>query len=209
MGSDDYTEILSMIAAGSKEGIERLYNKYGRPFYDFAVRKWRLSEDKAWDVVYQTLFAAATKFPRIKFESEAHFENYLFKALINFLRQEFRRQRRQEFEEISMDIDYSFAATPDEEPDAEMNDLKDLNSKSLQAYYRDEPMTNPKLAALKCALDQLDPVEKDILLLRAQNYPYDEIAKMLKINNNQLKVKHHRSKKKLIQLLTKKSSEHG
>jgi RNA polymerase sigma-70 factor (ECF subfamily) len=44
-------------------------------------------------------------------------------------------------------------------------------------------------------------LDRELLLLKAQNYTYDEIASILSIENNQLKVKHHRAKQKLINLL--------
>jgi RNA polymerase sigma factor (sigma-70 family) len=59
----------------------------------------------------------------------------------------------------------------------------------------------PILQAISQALDKLKPIERDLLMLKVQNYSYDEIAKLLSIENNQLKVKHHRAKNKLVKLL--------
>ena len=43
----------------------------------------------------------------------------------------------------------------------------------------------------------LNDVERELVLLRMSNYSYDEIAKMLGIENNQLKVKFNRAKAKI------------
>ena len=75
-----------------------------------------------------------------------------------------------------------------------------FNADALHAYYSEET-ENSELVRLNQALDDLEQMDKDLLLLRAQNYSYDEIAELLKIDNNQLKVKHHRARKKLLQIL--------
>jgi len=57
------------------------------------------------------------------------------------------------------------------------------------------------LKELELALSKLDPLDKELLLLKANEFTYDQIAELLNIENNQLKVKHHRAKQKLIKLL--------
>ena len=56
------------------------------------------------------------------------------------------------------------------------------------------------MQALQKALLQLPEQERDLVLLRANDYSYDAIAKMLKMENNQLKVKFHRAKAKVQKL---------
>ena len=80
-----------------------------------------------------------------------------------------------------------------------------IDKKAFEEYYRTESIEPETIHNLKEALSKLLPVEKDLLLLKAQNYTYDEIAEILGIENNQLKVKHHRAKQKLLTLLNETS----
>ena len=51
--------------------------------------------------------------------------------------------------------------------------------------------------AMQKALQQINDLDRELLLLRMNNYSYDEIAEMLGIENNQLKVKFNRAKAKV------------
>lgn len=197
--SKEHIEIIDKIKGGQKSGLEILYTQYGRKFYSFAVRNWGLSEDDAWEVVYKTLYTLVIKLPEYSFESKKHFDNFLFKVYINFLRQFYRDHRKLQIEKIG--IDNLFGVGINEEGE----DI-DIEPRIFSDYYRAETPENPKLIALKNALQQLDEEERDILLLRAQDYSYDEIASMLKIENNQLKVRHHRIKARLLKILNKNTS---
>jgi RNA polymerase sigma-70 factor (ECF subfamily) len=64
----------------------------------------------------------------------------------------------------------------------------------------EEEYTQPMLARLEAALAQLNETEQSLLLLKAQQFSYDEIAQMLGLENNQLKVRHFRAKQRLITL---------
>jgi|SRR5450432_2295066 len=205
----DYKEILELIGRKDKLGLEALYNTYGQKFYSYAVQRWFLNEDEAWEVVYQTLDTLVLKLPGYDFESKLHFDNFLFKVFTNFLRQFFRRHRKHQFDKVDLDVNFSSESDPDDyhESDDEKTNFE-IDSRSFNEYYQTDIVENPKLIALEKALMNLDETERNILLLRAQNYSYDEIASMLNIENNQLKVKHHRSKLKLTKMLIENSGSH-
>lgn len=198
----EYKEILDLIARKDKMGLEALYTTYGQKFYAYAARRWFLNEDEAWEVVYQTLETLVLKLSGYTFDSKLHFDNFIFKVFTNFLRQHFRSHRKHQFDQINIGLDFS-DTFEDEGDDVDVDPAKaaETDDRSLSEYYENEVLENPKLLALEKTLQQLDETERDILLLRAQNYSYDEIASMLKIENKQLKVRHHRIKQKLIQLL--------
>ena len=80
-----------------------------------------------------------------------------------------------------------------------------IDKKTFTDYYQSESVEPEIMRTLNHALSQLAPADKDLLLLKAQNYTYDEIAEILGVENNQLKVKHHRAKQKLIKLLNEAS----
>ena len=197
-----YSELIGLIDAKDRKGWENLYLQYGQKFYGFAVTKWRFNEDEAWNIVYQTLETIILKITEYRIESQAHFDNLVFKIFTNFLRQEYRRLKKitEEFHILSyaeMEIAVDEAGNEDNEKDLKIP----FDREFFSEYFENDETENPQLTELKKALNKLDAFEKDLLLLRANNFSYDEIAKMLKTDNNQLKVKHHRAKNKLIKLL--------
>jgi len=189
-----YQEILTAIKAGNREGLEQLYQDYGSRFYSYALQRWQLDEDEAWEVAYKTLETLVLKLPDYVFESQAGFEGFLFKVLVNFLRQHYRSKQQKNYQELEfVDLNNEEGITG--------SISRQMNQQAFAAYYAAEPVEQAGLKALTLALEQLDISDRDILLLRAQHYSYDEIAALLHIDNNQLKVKHHRAKQKLINLL--------
>ena len=62
-----------------------------------------------------------------------------------------------------------------------------------------------KISMLNNAIGRLTEIEKAVIMLYLDEKTYDEIAEILGIDNNQLKVKHHRAKQKLIKLLNESS----
>ena len=202
----NYTDILELISKKDKNGLEALYSSYGQKFYAYAVKKWFLSEDDAWEVVYQTLDTLILKLSEYTFESQSHFDNLIFKIFINFLRQSFRKKRKHQYAVEYVDDFEGLENSSGEIPNKESGTSIEiqLDRKSFDDFYSTEKIENPKLLFLKEALQEMSVEDRDILLLRAQNYSYEEISTMLKIENNQLKVKHHRLKKKLTELINNK-----
>jgi len=202
----DYKELLDLISKKDKSGLEALYSFYGQKFYAYAVKKWLFNEDEAWEVVYQTLDTLILKLPEYTFESQSHFDNLIFKIFINFLRQSFRKKRKKQLDIVYVDeferLDNSSFEISNEESGTSKK--IQFNRQSFDEFYSNEKLENPKLLFLKDALQEMNAEERDILLLRAQNYSYEEISKMLKIENNQLKVKHFRLKKRLTEIINNK-----
>ncbi len=196
----DYLEIIDLLSKKDKRGLELLYTLYGGKFFSFAVEKWDLSEDEAWDVVYQTLETLILKLSQYEFESKKHFENFIFKVFTNFLRQYFRSSRKKEsyiyFEYINQDVPADNKYSLNEQAEIE------IDKKDFDDYYKYEDIENPKLIALQNALKKLSELDRELLLLRAQNFTYDEIAEFLKIDNNQLKVRHYRAIQKLMKFMS-------
>ena len=189
-----YQDILQLIGNKDPKGLEELYQAYGSRFCAYAIQRWHLSEDEAWEVVYKTLETLVLKLSNYQFQSQALFEGFLFKVLVNFLRQHFRSKRNSHEDEIEF-VDLN------NETEIPNYISKQISKSAFTEYYKIESVENPELLTLNEALDKLASLDKDILLLRAQNYSYDEIANLLGIDNNQLKVKHHRAKQKLFTMI--------
>ncbi|MGB4770396.1 MAG: sigma-70 family RNA polymerase sigma factor [Chitinophagaceae bacterium] len=200
----EYRQILELIAAKDKKALEVLYEKYGQKFYSYAINKWQMDTEVAWDVVYKTLDTLLLKLSDYKIESQAHFDNLIFKIFVNFLRQAFRANRKKKYVIEYVDFNDQEAEDRDEAdhedapPPAQSSVPIDANI--FNRAYETDVSENPLLTSLKEALAEMDETERNILLLRAQNYSYEEIAQMLNIENKNLKVKYSRGKDKLRKL---------
>lgn len=196
MSNYDYRTILQFISDKAPMGLELLYERYGRPFYKYAVDRWKMGEEDAWELVYKTLETLVLKLSDYEFESQAKFDGFLFKVFANFLRQKHREIRTKQLPQLKFfDLEKEFVL-PGIVQEA-------LTKQAFSSYYASETLESPQLKMLKDSLEQLGQTDRDILLLRAQNYSYEEIARMLGIENTQLKVKHHRAKQKLTDILNK------
>lgn len=193
-----YEKVLELLKDRKKDGLEALYSSYGRKFYSYAIDKWSLNEDEAWEVIYKTLDTLVLKLPNYTFESQKHFENFVFKVYINYLRQHYRHNRKHMYDTVHIE-------TMKDNKMQSIDTDYELDSQILLDHYQSDLGENSQLITLKNALNELEQLERDILLLKVQNYSYDEIAQLLKIENNQLKVKHHRAKQKLLKILDKNS----
>lgn len=187
----NYQDIIELLKNKNQDALEALYQKYAAKFYSYAITKWHLDEDEAWDVIYKTLETLVLKLPDYNFASQQLFDAFLYKVFTNFIRQRFREKRGK----LKSSVEFV-------DIDAEFNVSKQINQQAFIGYYQSDAVENPQLELLNTALESLDPQDRDILLLKAQNYTYEEIAELLKIENEHLKVKHHRAKTKLIKILT-------
>lgn len=194
----DYRSILEKIVQNDPAGLRLLYDAYGSKFYAYAFRRWNLNEDDAWDVVYRTLEVLVLKLSDYHFESQSKFEGFMYTVLLNFIRQHFRSKR------IREQKDLQFIGIDDEIGDYDVG--RQINQTAFDEYYSSEMTESAAMIHFKNSLQKLDESDRDLLLLRAQNYSYDEIASLLKIENRQLKVKYHRAKKKLLEILEKSST---
>lgn len=196
---ESYKEIIELLNGQHPSGLAKLYQGYGRAFYSYCIQKWNLSEDEAWEVVYRTLETLVLKIGNYDLLTQTDFDRFVYRVLINFLRQQYRSKKQKEAGQVVY-VDFSAESGSNE------GFANYLNRDALHSYYDQGGSEHPQLTSLKNALESMEQTDKDLLLLRAQNYSYDEIAKLLGIDNNQLKVKHHRAKKKLIEILNEQSN---
>jgi DNA-directed RNA polymerase specialized sigma24 family protein len=69
----------------------------------------------------------------------------------------------------------------------------------VRAYWEEQPSTVAYLTCLQTVLDEFEDWERVLLLQRAQQIPYSEIAQFVNKPADQLKVYHQRARKKLLQ----------
>lgn len=190
-----YTDILSKIAERNSSGIEALYRQYSKQFLGYVRTQWKFDEDAAWDVIYQTLEALVLKLPSYTFNSQVEFDRLVFKFFLNFVRQHYRKhQSKREIQWVSLN---DSQGSNDFEFDEKDNDIF---IETVHEFCDSDEVMNPNLEKLEQCLEQLNTIDRELLLLRTRDYSYEQIAKMLKIENNQLNVKYLRAKQKLIKL---------
>lgn len=198
-----YTNILSSISERSSLGVEALYKCYANQLRGYAMTQWQLDEDSAWEVIYQTLEALVLKLPSYQFNNQVEFDRLVFKFFLNFLRQYYRKKQKEREIEWVPFMDISENNSNDFSP-LDKN-LENTLVETITDFYESDELRSPNLDKLERCLEQMDSLDRDLLLLRAREYTYEQIAQLLQIENNQLNVKHLRAKQKLVKLFNQLS----
>ena len=70
-----------------------LYNNYGKKLYGYAISKWNIDEDDAWELVYKTLYKIIEVADKYTFETESKFNGFIYQVFINNLRNKYNEQK--------------------------------------------------------------------------------------------------------------------
>lgn len=197
-----YLSVITAFQKDLKKGLATLFEGYGQSLYGFSRGQWHLDEDEGYDVLYKTLEIVGKVITRYEFSSENHFSNWLFKIHKNNILQFLRAKKRKEKLAIPIDIkDWENEVHEMEDAGFDLQEFKSVIDRlSSLNPYESTASHNHLMLSLQKGLQQLSETDRELLLLRMNNYSYDEIAKMLEIENNQLKVKFNRAKAKLEKL---------
>lgn len=169
-----------------RQGLKILYERYGQRLYGYAVHSWKLTEDEAWELIYQLLFNVCSKIVQYTFTDEKAFASFLFTSFMNLLRNHIRDQKRIGIQALEADTEAYVIA----------DSMEEIDSNGL--------------TLLKEELDKLQDWERILLLLRCQDMPYAEIARYTDKPASVLKVYYGRLKEKLgrqLKIKTPKSTE--
>jgi RNA polymerase sigma-70 factor (ECF subfamily) len=192
-----YLQVIAKYQEDLKRGLSLLYELYGRSLYQYSLKNWALDEEECYEVLYKTLETVGKVILRNEFDSERHFQNWLFKIHRNNTLMAVRAKMAKEQIEFKLvDWQDEFAATEEDSEGLEFEHSPVLNMGSTEVY-EEEASQSPLFLALEKALQEISETDRDILLLRMNNYSYDDIAAMLGIENNQLKVRFLRAKAKV------------
>ena len=178
--------IHSLVRRQDPSAIKELYERFGKKLAGFAIHKWKVAEDDAWDLVYKTLYRVVEKSGAYRFESEQKFSGFVFTVFINYLRNFFRDRKQQ----------LQFADELNE------NTVPASDFDSAQSDQTQED--SPSVRLLNDELDKLADWERILLLMRSQDVPYAEIARLTGKPEDHLKVYYGRLKKKLEDTLSEK-----
>jgi|GEM_PF-607537 len=205
-----YLDVISKFKQSLNEGLTVLYEGYGQHLFQFTINKWQLDEDEAYDTVYKTLEAVCKVIDRYQFDSENHFSNWLLKIHKNNILQLIRAKKAKD--QIVFHYEDWMAEVVQYEDEAfDMSNYEPIVEKlNYNTPYKDSPLNNQLFFAMQKALMLVPDNDREILLLRMNNYTYEEISQMLGIPNISLKVKFNRAKakvqKKTLEIL--KDSNH-
>jgi len=177
------TELVKEIRKKDKQAVTALYNSYGKRLYGFAISKWKLNEDEAWELIYKTLYKIIEVIDKYKFENESKFNGFIFQVFINNLRNYYNEKKRKNITTIEL-----------EEVHRNVKEEKQNTEHAPETIH---------MICLKKILEQFDDWKRILLLMKAQNFSYEEISAYVKRPANQLKVYYMRAK----QTLTEKVNE--
>lgn len=164
-----------------KKQVDLLFKAYGKQLFAYGRAQWKLEEDVAWDLVYQSIYKLVNVLPKYAFEDEQKFRSFLFRIYINFLKNRIRddKAKGRGIQEV---------------------ELKEGIFTKVEA----EEEQSEKMKALSQFLEELEDWKRILLLMRAQEFTYREIAKYTGQQEKNLKVYYGRLKKQLSSQLEKK-----
>lgn len=178
-------DIASKIKEKNTDAVALLYSRYGKKLYGYSVSKWKLSEDDSWELVYKTLFKVIKVLDDYKFEDENKFISFLFKIFINYLRNHYRDTKDKQLETV------------------ELSETHEKLAGDRNEQQEGPVKLSPLMECLQKVLHVMEDWQRIILLMRAQDYSYEDIAKYVSRPAGQLKVYHMRLKK----VVTEKTNE--
>lgn len=178
-------DLIKDIRKKDKKALTLLYNRYGKKFYGYAVSRWNVSEDDAWELIYKTLYKIIEVIDKYTFESEEKFNGFIFQVFINNLRNHYNAAKNKAIETVSLEEKHGSGM---QEADTEQDEAK---------------TESPYMRCLKKAMEQIEDWKRILLLMKAQNFSYAEIATYVDKPDEQLKVYYLRAK----QVLTDKINQ--
>jgi RNA polymerase sigma factor (sigma-70 family) len=161
--------LMLRIKAGDLDKMGLLFERYNRPLYAFfyhMTHKREASEDLVQNVFYRMLKYKHT------FTGEGEFKTWMYHLARNVLNDSHKQNKSAGHLDIS-----------------ELADFVEGGSRADQSYE-----TQQQNELLHQAIESLNPDHREVLILsRFQELKYDEIAKILNVNEGTVKVRVHRA----------------
>lgn len=155
--------------------LELLFEAFGDALIGYGHKQWKIPKDACWDLIYTSLYKVESVMDTHQFESAEKFNGFVFRIFINnmknFLRDEETRTKGTR--------------------EVELEEDKVGNSEESYEQEREE------VTLLNEILDDLEDWQRILMLMRAQDYSYAEIAKYTQKSEKNLKVYYGRLKKQI------------
>lgn len=173
-----------------REIAHGLFEQFGNRLYYYATNTWHLDEDEVWDVLYDSLYGFIKSYSDRKFTSRTDVERLLWKIFKNRLVDKYRKKKRIEthYREVPYDNEFpSDAAGP----------LDLISSSDTEHEVLERDTDNLVLLKLETILEGLKDWERQLLVCRANKIPYADIAAMIGMKAEALKVYYQRLKNRI------------
>ncbi len=175
-------ETYILLKSDREQGIKILFELYAQKLFRYATKNWKVAEDDAWDLIYKTIYKVADSVTNYEFKSEQAFASFIFKILINNMKDHLRRQKKMGENQTEIPLHDNMANA---EPGNEVTGVP-----------------NRPLEILNQELEKLEDWQRILLLMRSQDIAYSEISKYVNKPENQLKTYYARLKKQLMERVT-------
>lgn len=191
-----------LLKTGQRQAVELLYNRYGKKLYSYAISHWKLDEDASWELVYQTLYKVTETYQRYSFANEDKFGAFIFKMFINYLRNNYRDNKRMDEKASFVNFNESELENYDEQTSVGREVKQRITEQD--ARNKEEEKESIPISLLKAELEQLEDWQRMLLLMRCQDIPYQTISEMVGKPETQLKVYYQRLKARIMKKLSPK-----
>lgn len=166
-----------------REIAECLYKAYGVNLVRYAIKSWQQDEDDAWEILYDTLYGFINSYSSQTFDSEKQVGALVWKIFRNKLRDKIRQKKRK--------------------GNFSLDGLDPVEAVLLEGSAASNESTNenPILPKLDSVLEDLNDWERQLLLCRANDFPYRVIEELTGRKKDFLKVHYQRLKKRISEKL--------
>lgn len=182
--------ILAINNENDRRFVEDIYIKYRKKIYCVAFNILK-KEDMAEECVHDVINIVINNLERFKLSDKNHFINLLVKCTRNAAINIYNREKKRRSFEVSMYINLNSHDFDEEETEIEIADDAE--------NFDDILITEENKKRLSELISELDVIYQDVLYLRYQMWMSNsEIAKLLGVSENVVKVRLHRAKAILL-----------
>ena len=170
--------------------LDLLFKAFGKQLFGYGNHQWKIPTDACWDLVYACLYKVEETLDKGDFENEEKFKAFVFRIFINRMKNYLRDEKVRTKGNKEVELEEEKLNRKNEELEEEKEEIQVLNS----------------------ILDELEDWQRILMLMRAQDYSYAEIAKYTKQSEKNLKVYYGRLKKRIskeMEVRIQKVVHHG
>lgn len=171
-----------LIHKSKEKKLELLFSAFGDRLFGFGNGQWKLQKDACWSLVYKTLYKIEEVFEKYDFPSQEQFKGFVFRTFINLMKNHLRDEETRTNGAVDVSLDEEKVASQLITKEEESEEIKVLNE----------------------LLDSLEDWQRILLLMRAQNYSYADIATYTNKSEKNLKVYYGRLKKQMAKQMEMK-----
>lgn len=178
--------IMSIENSSDRAFVEDIYHLYSEKMYLIAYDILKNHHD-AEDCVQETILKIIDKIERFK---EAQHKNYLKKLIViacrNIAINRYNQNKKKSQAEFSTSL-YDNELEMADIPDVEANVEKIVLSESNYEY-------------IKQLIDKLDPIYRDVIILKSMQFSNEEIAYMMNISVDLVRKRYSRARSKILEM---------